>query len=123
MHAGFFGVAVGNDALGPSKGGIRMSPTVTLDDVSALAMEMTWKCALIGVPFGGGKSGVVADARSLGPIDKETIVRSYARNASGLIDPSVYVPAPDMGTTETDMGHIKDAISWSRGLQPRLDAT
>lgn len=53
-----------SDALGPSKGGIRLSPSVTLDDVTALAMEMTWKCALIGVPFGGGKSGIVAEPRA-----------------------------------------------------------
>jgi len=102
-------------ALGPCKGGIRMSPSVTLDDVTALAMEMTWKCALIGVPFGGGKSGIVADPATLSAIDKQTIVRSFTRNAHRHIHPLVYVPAPDMGTGETDMGHIKDAISFSLG--------
>ncbi|MGN8154885.1 Glu/Leu/Phe/Val family dehydrogenase [Agrobacterium sp. 22094] len=105
-----------SDALGPSKGGIRMTGTVTIDDVSALAMEMTWKCALIGVPFGGGKSGIVQESRELNALDKETVIRSYTRNAAWMIDPSVYIPAPDMGTSETDMGHIKDAISWSRGM-------
>jgi glutamate dehydrogenase/leucine dehydrogenase len=102
-------------ALGPSKGGIRMNPAVSLEDVTGLAMEMTWKCALIGVPFGGGKSGIVADARSLSPHDKETIIRSFARNAVRHIGPQVYVPAPDMGTNEADMGHIKDTISFSMG--------
>jgi len=104
-----------SDALGPSKGGIRMTPDVTLDDVTGLAMEMTWKCGLIGVPFGGGKSGIVADARTLTAFNKETLVRSFARNAGRCIGPQVYIPAPDMGTSEADMGHIKGAISWSHG--------
>ena len=103
-------------ALGPSKGGIRMTPGVTLDDVTGLAMEMTWKCALIGVPFGGGKSGVVADAAKLGRLDKERLIRSFARNAVRHIGPQVYVPAPDMGTNERDMGYIKDALSHSMGF-------
>lgn len=104
-----------SDALGPSKGGIRMTAGVTLDEVTGLAMEMTWKCALIGVPFGGGKSGIVADGRRLCAYDKETIVRAYTRNAHRHIGPLIYVPAPDMGTNEMDMGYIKDAISYSAG--------
>ncbi|MCL2639842.1 MAG: Glu/Leu/Phe/Val dehydrogenase [Phycisphaerales bacterium] len=104
------------DALGPSKGGIRMSETVTLDDITGLAMEMTWKCALIGVPFGGGKSGIVADARTLNAFDKETIIRSFARNSHRHVGPQIYVPAPDMGTNERDMGHFKDAIAFSQGI-------
>ncbi len=104
-----------NRALGPSKGGIRMTPNVTLDEVTALAMEMTWKCALIGVPFGGGKSGIIADPEKLSPHDKETLIRSFTRNAQRHIHPLVYVPAPDMGPNEGDMGHIKDTISYSLG--------
>jgi glutamate dehydrogenase (NAD(P)+) len=104
-----------SDAVGPCKGGIRMAPSVTLDDVTALAMEMTWKCALIGVPFGGGKSGIVADPLVLSPDDKQTLVRSFTRAARRNIHPLVYVPAPDMGTNERDMGYIKDAISYSLG--------
>ncbi|MBN1420289.1 MAG: Glu/Leu/Phe/Val dehydrogenase [Planctomycetes bacterium] len=104
-----------SDALGPCKGGIRLSAEVTLDDVTGLAMEMTWKCALIGVPFGGGKSGIVADPASLSPADKERVVRSFARNATRHIHPLVYVPAPDMGTNERDMGYIKDTVSYSLG--------
>lgn len=100
-----------SEALGPAKGGIRMTPDVTLADVTGLSMEMTWKCALIGVPFGGGKAGIVADPLGFGPLDKETIIRSFCRNAHRHIGPQVYIPAPDMGTNETDMGHIKDAIS------------
>lgn len=104
-----------NQALGPAKGGIRMTPNVTLDDINGLAMEMTWKTALIGVPFGGGKSGIVADPKKLSSFNKETLVRSFARNAHRHIGPQIYVPAPDMGTNEKDMGHIKDSISYSAG--------
>ena len=102
-----------SDALGPSKGGIRMSSAVTLADVTGLAMEMTWKCALIGVPFGGGKSGIVADAEALTAFDKETLMRRFATMGFRHIGPQVYVPAPDMGTSERDMGYIKDAICYS----------
>jgi len=102
-------------ALGPAKGGIRMTPGVTLDDVNGLAMEMTWKCALIGVPFGGGKSGIVADPEKLSAWDKETLVRDFARRAVRHVGPQTYVPAPDMGTNETDMGHIKDTYMFSSG--------
>ncbi len=104
-----------SQALGPSKGGIRMTPSVTLDEVTGLAMEMTWKCALIGVPFGGGKSGIVADPALLGADDKEIIIRSFARNAARHLGPLVYVAAPDMGTNEADMGHLRDALSFSIG--------
>lgn len=104
-----------SDAIGPCKGGIRMAPGVTLDDVTALAMEMTWKCALIGVPFGGGKSGIVADPSKLTADDKQILIRSFTRNAHRHIHPMVYVPAPDMGTSERDMGYIKDTISYSLG--------
>jgi len=103
------------NALGPCKGGIRLSPSVTLDDVTALAMDMTWKCALIGVPFGGGKSGIMADPATLTRQDKEILIRSFTRNALRHIHPLVYIPAPDMGTNERDMGHIKDAVTNSLG--------
>lgn len=104
-----------NDAVGPCKGGIRMAPNVSLEDVTALAMEMTWKCALIGVPFGGGKSGIVADPLKLNPEDKQILIRSFTRNAHRHIHPLVYVPAPDMGTNEQDMGYIKDTITYAGG--------
>ena len=105
-----------SDALGPAKGGIRMASNVSLGDVTGLAMEMTWKCGLIGVPFGGGKSGILADARTLSDYDKETIIRSFVRNADHHFGPQLYVPAPDMGTGEREMGFIKDTVSWSHGL-------
>lgn len=105
-----------SSALGPAKGGIRMTPDVTREDVAALAMEMTWKCALIGVPFGGGKSGIQADGPNLGPHDKEVIIRSFTRNGIRHISPEVYVPAPDMGCGEREMGFIRDCISYSQGM-------
>lgn len=104
-----------SDVLGPAKGGIRMTPTVTLDEVVGLAMEMTWKTSLIGVPFGGGKSGICCDPSVLSPISKEIIIRSFTRNVARHIGPELYVPAPDMGTNESDMGHIRDCIAYSAG--------
>ena len=109
-------VVLHNDALGPAKGGIRMTADVTLDDVTGLAMEMTWKTSLIGVPFGGGKSGIRCDPRSLSPQAKETIVRSFTRGARRHLGPEVYVPAPDMGTNEADMAHIRDCIAYSESI-------
>ena len=104
-----------NDALGPAKGGIRMTPDVSLDDVTGLAMEMTWKTALIGVPFGGGKSGICFDPASISAEAKEVIIRSFTRGAKRHIGPEIYIPAPDMGTNETDMAHIRDCIAYSEG--------
>lgn len=104
-----------NDILGPAKGGIRMTSDVCLDDITGLAMEMTWKTSLIGVPFGGGKSGINFDPTSLSPSDKEIIIRAFTRGARHYIGPEIYIPAPDMGTNERDMGHIRDCISYSEG--------
>jgi glutamate dehydrogenase (NAD(P)+) len=104
-----------NDTLGPAKGGIRMDPGVSLDEVAGLAMEMSWKTALIGVPFGGGKSGIRCDPRALSADAKECIVRSFTRRARRHLGPELYVPAPDMGTSEDDMGHIRDCIAYSDG--------
>lgn len=104
-----------SDTLGPAKGGIRMTPGVTLDEVSGLAMEMTWKTALMGVPFGGGKSGIACDPSSLSSDEKEIVIRSFARGGKRHFGPELYVPAPDMGTNEADMGFIRDCISYSEG--------
>ena len=105
-----------NDILGPAKGGIRMAANISMEDVSGLAMEMTWKTALCGVPFGGGKMGICCDPHGLHPEDKEIILRSITRALLREIGPEVYVPAPDMGTDETDMGHIRDCLSYSSGI-------
>jgi glutamate dehydrogenase/leucine dehydrogenase len=104
-----------NDAIGPAKGGIRMSKDVTVDDVTGLSMEMTWKTSLIGVPFGGGKSGICVDPIGLSAADKEVIIRSFIRAVHRHVGPEIYIPAPDMGTNETDMGHIRDCIAYSQG--------
>lgn len=104
------------DALGPAKGGIRMDASVTMDMVTGLAMEMTWKTALVGVPFGGGKTGIVFDPSKLPPDGKEILIRSFVRAALRHIGPEIYVPAPDMGTGERDMGFLRDCISYSGGL-------
>jgi len=105
-----------SDVLGPAKGGIRMSPEVSADTVAGLAMEMTWKTALIGVPFGGGKSGIVCDPSLLSAEEKEILIRAFARAARRHIGPEVYVPAPDMGTGEQDMGFIRDCVSHDEGV-------
>ena len=104
-----------SDILGPSKGGVRMTPTVDMDEVTGLAMEMTWKTALIGVPFGGGKSGICFDPTGISDLKKETVIRSFTRGAKRHIGPEIYIPAPDMGTNESDMGHIRDCIAYSEG--------
>jgi glutamate dehydrogenase (NAD(P)+) len=114
LHARVF-VVRHNDILGPAKGGIRMTPGVTLDEVTGLAMEMTWKTSLIGVPFGGGKAGICCDPTQLDPTEKEILIRAFTRGVRRHIGPEIYVPAPDMGTNERDMGHIRDCISYSSG--------
>lgn len=101
--------------LGAAKGGIRMAPGVDEDQICALAMEMTLKTALAGVPFGGGKSGIRMDPHKLSPDDKELVIREFTRAARRHIGPEIYVPAPDMGTSEVEMGYIKDTISYSEG--------
>lgn len=104
-----------NDALGPAKGGIRMTSDVTLDDISGLSMEMTWKTSLMGVPFGGGKSGIQIDPGTLSEREKEIVIRSFTRGVHRHIGPEIYIPAPDMGTNEMDMAHIRDCVSYSNG--------
>ncbi|MFA6187256.1 MAG: Glu/Leu/Phe/Val dehydrogenase [Phycisphaerae bacterium] len=104
-----------NDAIGPAKGGIRMSPSVTMDDITGLSMEMTWKTSLIGVPFGGGKSGICIDPAGISAADKEVVIRAFTRAVHRHVGPEIYIPAPDMGTNETDMGHIRDCIAYSEG--------
>ena len=104
-----------SDILGPAKGGIRMSALVDEPMIRTLALEMTLKTALIDVPFGGGKSGIRIDPVGLHPDDKEAIIRSFANHAIRHIGPEIYVPAPDMGTGEREMGYIKDSIAYGGG--------
>ena len=101
--------------LGPSKGGIRYHPDVDLDEVTALAMLMTWKCALMGLPYGGAKGGVRCDPRALSIREVERLTRRFASEIFLCIGPDRDIPAPDMGTNEQVMAWIMDTYSMQRG--------
>jgi len=101
--------------LGPSKGGIRYSAGVTLDEVRALAMWMTWKCALVNIPYGGAKGGVVVDPRQLSMRELENLTRRYAAELIPIISPHSDIPAPDMGTNERMMAWFMDTYSMTIG--------
>lgn len=100
---------------GPAKGGIRYHPSVTLDDVRALAMGMTWKCAVIGIPYGGAKGGVVCDPKKMSLAELERMTRRYASEISFLIGPERDIPAPDVNTNAQVMGWIMDTYSVNVG--------
>lgn len=100
-----------NDILGPSKGGIRYSPDVTLDEVKALAAWMTWKCAVMNIPFGGAKGAVRCDVTKLTKIELEKITRRYTANLLDVFGPDRDIPAPDMNTNEQVMAWIMDTYS------------
>ena len=95
-------VVIDNTALGPGKGGIRMTPTVTTEEVARLARTMTWKCALADLPFGGAKSGIVADDKKISRGKKEEIVRSFSESLK-IVCPDLYIAAPDMYMGEREM--------------------
>jgi glutamate dehydrogenase (NAD(P)+) len=101
--------------LGPSKGGIRYSLAVDLNEVRALAMWMTWKCALAGIPYGGAKGGVVVDPKTLSQRELENLTRRYAAELIPLISPHSDIPAPDMGTNPQVMAWIMDTYSMTVG--------
>jgi glutamate dehydrogenase (NAD(P)+) len=108
----FFGYRVQhNDARGPAKGGIRFHPSETLDTVRALAMWMTWKCAVADIPLGGGKGGVAIDPASLSVAEKEKLCRGWIDQMWRNIGPRQDVPAPDVGTTPQMMGWMMDEYS------------
>lgn len=104
-----------NTALGPTKGGIRYHPDVTLDEVRALAMWMTWKCAVVGIPYGGAKGGVICNPKSLSQRELEKLTRRYATEISVLMSPQGDIPAPDIGTGEREMAWIMDTYSMHHG--------
>jgi glutamate dehydrogenase (NAD(P)+) len=100
-----------NIARGPCKGGIRYAPNVTLDEVRGLAAEMTWKCAVVNIPFGGAKGGIVCDPSKLSLGELERITRRYTAEILDYIGPERDVPAPDMNTNEQTMAWIMDTYS------------
>lgn len=104
-----------NTARGPTKGGIRYAPHVDLDEVRALAMWMTWKCAVVNIPYGGAKGGVVVDPKKLSNRELEGLTRRYATEISPFISPEGDIPAPDMGTNPQIMAWIMDTYSMHRG--------
>ncbi len=104
-----------NDVLGPFKGGIRYHPEVNLGEVSALAMWMTWKCSLVGLPLGGAKGGVACDPAELSRQELQSMTRRYTAEILNFIGPDMDVPAPDMGTNEQVMAWVMDTYSQHKG--------
>jgi glutamate dehydrogenase (NAD(P)+) len=104
-----------NVSRGPAKGGIRYHQDVTLDEVRALAMWMTWKCAVVNIPFGGGKGGVVVDPKQLSLREVEGLTRRFTTEISPLIGPDRDIPAPDVNTNAQTMAWIMDTFSMHHG--------
>jgi len=104
-----------NNTLGPAKGGVRYHPDVTLDSMTALAMLMTWKCALMRLPYGGAKGGIACDPRTMSRRELERMTRRYTSEIFLIIGPDMDIPAPDMGTDEQIMAWMMDTYSMQRG--------
>jgi len=104
-----------NDALGPFKGGIRFHPKVNLSEVKALSAWMTWKCSVVGLPFGGGKGGVIVDSSKLSNSELEKLSRGYIQAVSDFIGPEIDIPAPDVYTTPQIMAWMMDEFSRIKG--------
>jgi glutamate dehydrogenase (NAD(P)+) len=104
-----------NMSRGPGKGGIRFHPDVTLDEVKALAMWMTWKCALVNIPFGGAKGGVICDPKHMSMQELESLTRRFTSEISIIIGPQKDIPAPDVYTTPQIMAWIMDTFSMQAG--------
>jgi glutamate dehydrogenase/leucine dehydrogenase len=102
--------------LGPSKGGIRYAMSVTLDEVKALAAWMTWKCAVVGIPYGGGKGGIKCDPRTMSQGELERLTRAFTAAMQDVFGPEKDIPAPDMGTNPQVMAWIMDEFSKIKGV-------
>jgi glutamate dehydrogenase (NAD(P)+) len=109
-----------NNARGPFKGGLRFHPTVSLDEVRCFAMLMTWKTALMNIPFGGGKGGVQVEPKLLSEAELERLSRSFIRGIADAIGPNVDVPAPDVNTNPQIMGWMADEYSRRYGPNPAV---
>ena len=104
-----------NTVRGPTKGGLRYHPLVDLNEIRALAMWMTWKCAVVNIPYGGAKGGVIVDPRDLSTPENRRLTRRYATEISILISPEGDIPAPDVGTDQQTMAWIMDTYSMHKG--------
>jgi glutamate dehydrogenase (NAD(P)+) len=104
-----------NVARGPAKGGIRSHPNVTLDEVKALAMWMTWKCATVNIPYGGAKGGIICDPKRMSAAEKERLTRRYTHEILPIIGPEKDIPAPDVYTDAQTMAWIMDTYSTTLG--------
>ena len=104
-----------SNILGPSKGGVRFDPAVNTDEVRALSAWMTWKCAVVDIPYGGGKGGVQCNPRELSDGEMERLVRAYTRAMANVIGPEIDIPAPDMGTGPREMAWMMDEYSKIQG--------
>src|SRR5580693_4331671 len=104
-----------NMARGPTKGGIRYHPQVTIDEVRALAAWMTWKCAVVNLPYGGGKGGVICDPKSMSKDELQRLTRRYASEIGPIIGPEMDIPAPDVYTDSQTMAWIMDTYSMQKG--------
>ena len=105
-----------NNVLGPSKGGVRFDPHVNLDEVKALAAWMTWKCAVVDIPFGGAKGGIRCNPREMSSGEIERLTRAYTTSLNEVFGPDTDIPAPDMGTGEREMAWMMDQFSRNRGM-------
>jgi glutamate dehydrogenase (NAD(P)+) len=111
-----------NDALGPYKGGIRYHPQVSIDEVKALSMWMTWKCAIVNIPYGGGKGGIICNPKQMSTGELERMTRRYAYAIADIIGPRTDIPAPDVYTGGKEMAWIMDTYSALKGnfVQPEV---
>jgi glutamate dehydrogenase (NAD(P)+) len=111
-----------NDARGPYKGGIRYHPQVTIDEVKALSMWMTWKCAVADIPYGGGKGGIICNPKEMSDGELERMTRRYAYAIADIIGPHTDIPAPDVYTGGKEMAWIMDTYSALKGnfVQPEI---
>jgi glutamate dehydrogenase/leucine dehydrogenase len=120
----FNGVRVQHwDARGPFKGGIRYAPGITIDEITALAMLMTWKCAIANIPFGGAKGGICVDTKKLSQHELERLTRRYVSLISEYLGPHMDIPAPDMYTDSQTMAWIMDTYSQLKGFRIPESAT
>jgi len=105
-----------SNILGPSKGGIRLDPAVNIDEVKALAAWMTWKCAVVDIPFGGAKGGITCDPRAMSKGEIERLIRAYTSSMLEVFGPDKDIPAPDMGTGPQEMAWLMDEFSRAHGM-------